>query len=416
VDLGELLRFYSRPLTIDSVCGKPAWNTYAGVGLNLENPLTNLEPLTDSQKLILRDFYRTPDVSITVDKNERRRIWDDFVKNRSIENIEHLASKAPALYSEVVKALSEERNIQPAVFSECVYAQGIAEKFHLSVFKNYPENFKIKINDEAEALHGLRDLAVRYSYSDQSDRKILYQAGGAGGVDCALSTKDNSQPIMIEMKEPYARTSEPDLPKYGEDGYIISTEAFDEKYQQFKSMLEEQIEKRLNVFEKMGSNIGDFSAASIQKAVTENYAGKKFAHVICTEDEKGKLVMLPSNHVSNWAELEGEIRPSGRNSYSVWTPEMLRHMLREMDASIQGDTVKIPVARLKTANARGGKNVSRYKINPLFFVRTTNIEIRESSAFFSIDAVKQLNPSITAKMNFKGLDISEVRKFYARLI
>jgi hypothetical protein len=87
-----------------------------------------------------------------------------------------------------------------------------------------------------------------------------------------------------------------------------------------------------------------------------------------------------------------------------------------MDASIQGDTVKIPVARLKTANARGGKNVSRYKINALFFVRTTNIEIRESSAFFSVDAVKQLNPSITAKMNFKGLDIAEVRKFYARLI
>ncbi len=416
MDLGELLRFSSQPFTIDSVRRKLSPEINEEIVLEMEVELANLEPLTDAQKLILRDFYRTPDVSITVGKTARRRIWDDFVKNRDIEKIEHLVNQVPALYSEMEKALIEERNLQPAIFSECVYAQGLAEKFHLSVFKNYPENFKINFSHESEGLHGLQDLTVRYSYSDQSDSNILYQAGGAAGVDCALRTQGHNRPIMIEMKEPYARTSEPDLPKYGDDGYIISTEAFDEKYPQFRSMLEEQIEKRLNVFEKMGNNIADFSAASIEKAVTENYAGKKFAHVICTEDENGKLVMLPSNHVSNWAELEGEIRPSGRNSYSVWTPKKLIQMLREMDAVVEGDVVQISLTRLKTANARGGKKVSRYKINPLFFVRAGNIKINGSSASFSIHAVKQLNPSITAKMNFKGLDIAEVRKFYARLL
>jgi hypothetical protein len=48
-----------------------------------------------------------------------------------------------------------------------------------------------------------------------------------------------------------------------------------------------------------------------EKAVSENYIGSKKADVICTEDKFGNLVMLPSNEVGQWAELEGEIRPSG---------------------------------------------------------------------------------------------------------
>ena len=378
--------------------------------------MTNLEPLTDLQKIIMRDFYRSPDLDITVNKSERRKIWDGFVEYRDIREISHLENQVPALYSEMEKALSQERNIQPAVFSECVYAQGLADKFHLSVFKSYPDNFKIKLDRNTENLHGLRELAVRYSYSSQNDNKTLYQAGGAGGVDCAYQLKDSDQTIMIEMKEPYARTSEPDLPKYDEDGFIVSTDTFYENYPQFKSMLDEQIEKKLNVFEKMGSNIADFSAASIEKAVTDNYTGSKYAHVICTEDDNGKLVMLPSNHVARWAELEGEIRPSGRNSYGVWTPVRLMRMLVEMGASVDGDVVRVPLSRLKSANARGGKKVSRYKINPLFFVRESSIEIKGTDAYFSFGAVRQLNPSITAKMNFKGLDIVDVRKFYAELV
>jgi hypothetical protein len=377
--------------------------------------MTQLEPLTDLQKLIMRDFYGTQDVSISVNRIERRKIWDNFIENRDLGQIAHLETLVPALYSEMEKALSQERNIQSAVFSECVYAQGLADKFHLPLFKNYPDNFRVLIDGQKDALHGFRDLAARYSYSSKNDSKTLYQAGGAGGVDCALNSKDASQPIMIEMKEPYAKTSEPDLPKYGEDGFIVSTEVFENNYPQFKSMLDEQIEKKLNVFEKMGNNIADFSPASIEKAVTQNYSGKKFAHVICTEDENGKLVLLPSNHVSSWAKLEGEIRPSGRNPYDVWTPKRLLSMLIEMGAMVEGDLVRISLSHLKTANARGSKKISRYKINPLFFVRESSIEIRGNEAYFSIKAVEQLNPTITAKMNFKGLDVTQVRKFYERL-
>jgi hypothetical protein len=222
--------------------------------------------------------------------------------------------------------------------------------------------------------------------------------------------------MWIEMKEPYARTSEPDLPKYAENGYIVSSSKFEKTYPQFKSMLEEQIEKKLNVFEQVGHNISEFSSSSIETAVTENYSGKKFADVICTEDENGILVMIPSNHVAMWSKLEGEIRPSGRNSYKVWTPLRLMELLEKLDAIIENDIVRMPLENLKKANARGGKNLSRYKISPFFFVRHNTVEVSGQMAIFPLIEIKQLNPSITAKMNFKGLNASNVQAFYDEMI
>ena len=369
--------------------------------------------LTSIQKKIMRFFYEKPNVRISLNKSERKEIWDDFVSNRNIENISHLEKQIPALYAEMAKAITHEKNIQPAVFSECVYAQSLAKKFELSIFENHLEHSKLKLGLEYQHSEKLNELNVRYSYSSSDADIVLYQAGGANAVDCALHSKNVENLIWIEMKEPYARTSEPDLPKYTEDGLIVSSELFEKTYPQFKSMLEEQISKKLNVFEQIGHNISEFSENSIENAVTDNYSGKKFADVICTEDENGMLVMLPSNHVAMWSKLEGEIRPSGRNSYKVWTPLRLMEFLVNLDAVIENEIVRMPLANLKKANARGGQNLSRYKINSFFFVRHNNVEVSGRMAIFPLNEIKQLNPSITAKMNFKGLNVSNVQAFYA---
>ena len=372
--------------------------------------------LSEAQRKILKEFYQAPDVTVPLNKIERRRIWDDFVSHRDINNISNLQDSIPALYAEMEKALNQDRNIQPAVFSECVYTQSLAKKFSLSVYEMHLENERLNFENGILNSKELNSLTIRYSFTNAGGTKTLYQAGGASGVDCALHTLSPNELTWIEMKEPYARTSEPDLPKYGEDGLLVSSTVFEESYPQFKAMLEEQLEKSLNVFEHIGNNIAEFSATSIEKAVTENYSGEKLAHVICTEDEDGNLVMLPSNHVAFWAKLEGEIRPSGRNSYSVWTPMKLMEILQSMGAIFNDEFVKIPVSKLKTANARGGKKISRYKINPLFFVRDSQVRIDGEFASFPLNVVKQLNPSITAKMNFKGLKISAVKDFYSELI
>ena len=372
--------------------------------------------LTDLQIKLMKYFYETPQLKISLNKVERKHIWDDFVKNRDIENISHLEKVIPALYFEMEKALTQNQNIQPAVFSECVYAQALAAKFKLSRFEHYLEHLKIDLLATEEDSGKIPKLTVRYAYSSPSGNEVLYQAGGAGAVDCAFKTEFDPGLVMIELKESYARTSEPNLPKYGEDGYIVSSEEFEREYPQLVPMLKEHVEKKLNAFEHLGRNVNTFSDENIVKAVTENYSGKKFADFICTEDSNGFLVMLPSSDVSRWAKLEGELRPSGRNKAKVWTPIRLEKVLRERGADIKSTNITMPLSLLKTTNKRGGSQTSRLKIDPSFFVYKKDIEIKGEFAHFDLSAVNQLIPSITAKMNFKGLKMADVKNYYLGLI
>jgi hypothetical protein len=242
------------------------------------------------------------------------------------------------------------------------------------------------------------------------------QAGGAGAVDCALIVPTKKLFSMIEFKEFYSRTSEPDLPKYGDDGFLVTSEKFDRKYPQFKSMLEEQIAKKLNLLDSIGGNIGTFSAASIEKAVSENYIGSKKADVICTEDKFGNLVMLPSNEVGQWAELEGEIRPSGRNAYKVWSHDKLLKDISSLGGKVKNGYVEVQSSLLEPRDERGGTRKSGLKINALFFVRVENVQTTGDLSIFNIEDVEQLNPSISAKMKFKGLDYENVKNYYLKRV
>jgi hypothetical protein len=126
--------------------------------------------------------------------------------------------------------------------------------------------------------------------------------------------------------------------------------------------------------------------------------------------------MLPTEDISRWAKLEGEIRPSGRNSYKVWSPKQLMKSLKAIDAVTDGDIVSIKLSNITATKGLGGTEITRFKISPLFFVRAAKIKFERNKATFKLDSVRQLNPSITAKMNFKGLKVDEVRKFYLELL
>jgi hypothetical protein len=194
-------------------------------------------PLSSAQKIVLSDFYRKPDTKVAFNTSERRKIWDEFKTNRNVSKFRYLEEQVPAIFAEITKAIVNEKNIQPAVFSECVYAQAFADKFSLSVFENHINSEGVKFNFNGIAIANAEELTVRYSYSRSDKMVSLVQAGGAGGVDSALISFDKKIATMIELKEPYARTSAPDLPKYGEDGYLVSTEKFLIENPQFKSML-----------------------------------------------------------------------------------------------------------------------------------------------------------------------------------
>lgn len=368
-------------------------------------------PLAKAQKEIIQEFYNIAPANVIFDKKDRVDLWKKAVQ-RNISEREHIRNVCPALENQIQKSYKENHNIQSAVFSVCVYAQTYANMLKLDKFVicDKDSNF---IPQNILNLIKSYNLFPRYVYSSENKDRMLIQAGGCNGVDSALITVVDLVIYTIEFKEPGAKTSEPDLPKYKEDGKINITKDFLHRYPQFESMLNEQ--KELNFFECMGSNIHNFSKESINIAVSNNYT-KKYADVICTEDVDGYLVMIPSNQVQLWAEIEGEIRPAGRNHYRVWTPNKLEDFLKEQNATINEKTITIQKNKLGLRRERGGNGkISGYKINPLFFVYAKDCVDNGSTIRFDISKVRQLNPTIAGKLFFSNLKHLRVKSYYEKL-
>ena len=76
----------------------------------------------------------------------------------------------------------------------------------------------------------------------------------------------------------------------------------------------------------------------------------------------------------------------------------------------------MPLSLLKTTNKRGGSQTSRYKIDPSFYVYKKDLEIKGDFVHFDLSKVNQLIPSITAKMDFRGLKMADVKNYYLGLI
>ena len=373
--------------------------------------MNNNIPLTKMQKEIMNEFYAVEPTRVIFNKSERKDLWSKATARSNDFDFDELKRVCPALEHQIRKSYDQGNNIQSAVFSECVYAQTFANMMRLTKFVNcYEESGFIPSN--VEALLNSYHLVPRYVYSTHDKRRMLIQAGGCDGIDSALITVIDLVIYTIEFKEPGAKTSEPDLPKYKEDGVLVVTDKWLQANPQFGAMLKEQ--EGLNFFEVMGSNINNFSKESIDIAVSNNYSNKKkYADVICTEDINGYLVMLPTNQASLWAEIEGEIRPAGRNHYNVWTPNALKRFLLEKGATIQGNIVKVNKNNLVERRERGGnRKLSGYKVTPLFFVYVKDCTENNSILEFDINKMQQLNPTIAGKMFFKKLKHNDVKKHY----
>lgn len=369
--------------------------------------------LEESQKEIMKEFYGIKPTKVIFNKRERKRLWGNATSRSSSFDFSTIDKVCPALSHQVSRSYSSGNNIQSAVFSECVYAQTIANMLDLDEFHNSLEGDNI-LTSSVEKLLKSYNLFPRYVYSNKKRDRLLVQAGGCKGIDSALINVNDLKIYTIEFKEPYAKTTEPDLPKVGEDGKLFINKEFVEDYPQFEEMLKEHV--GLNIFDHMGENIHNFSLESINIAVSENYT-KKYADVICTEDSNGNLVMIPVNQVSIWAKLEGEIRATGRNFYKVWTPNTLKKFLNSYGAEINGNNVKMLKSKMIPRKQRGGHGkISGYKINPLFFVEVKYCESKGLYYVFPFDKIKQIDPTITAKMKFSKLKYKEVKEYYLGLI
>lgn len=369
-------------------------------------------PLTKQQKEIMQEFYSIARTKVIFSKYDRGVLWKQAKKRSNSLDLQYLKARCPALEHQIRKSIESGNNIQPAVFSECAYAQTFANMLKLDLFVNCTDEPDFIPQEVTSLIHSY-NLVPRYVYSTKDKRRMLIQAGSCEGIDSALITVIDLVIYTIEFKEPGAKVSEPDLPKYGEDGKLKITKKFLNDYPQFESMLNEQ--KNLNIFDNIGHNINSFSTESIKKAVQYNYSNK-YAHVICTEDVDGYFVMMPVNQVQLWAELEGEIRTAGRNYLKVWTPRALHRLMSQYNPSIDGTKVKIEKNKLETRKQRGGDGkISGYKITSLFFVYAKDCADDGKYITFDLMKVRQLKPTIAGKMFFKKLKYEEVKSYYMKL-
>lgn len=187
----------------------------------------NNTPLTKLQKEIMSEFYKIQPTKVILNKNQRNELWHKVIKKDSSLDLFYIRTICPALEHQIKKSYETGKNIQPAVFSECVYAQTFANMFKLNKFINCFENQDF-IPNEIRLLLKSYNLFPRYTYSTNDKKRMLIQAGGCNGIDSALISVVDLNIYTIEFKEPSAKTTEADLPKYGENGSLIITEKFKE--------------------------------------------------------------------------------------------------------------------------------------------------------------------------------------------
>ena len=196
-------------------------------------------PLTKSQSDIMNEFYSVPETAVIYNQKERKALWKKAIARSKDLDMDNIERKCPALYHQILRSYESGNNIQSAVFSECVYAQTFANMMNLSTFVNCSTEMGF-IPEPVENLLISYHLIPRYVYSTDDKRRMLIQAGGCNGIDSALITVIGLAIYTIEFKEPRAKTSEPDLPKYKEDGLLVITNKWINKYPQFKQMLSEK--------------------------------------------------------------------------------------------------------------------------------------------------------------------------------
>ena len=133
-------------------------------------------PLANLQKEIMTEFYNCVPHKVIFNKTERNKLWKIATAKGDLD-INSIRIKCPALAHQIEKSYENGNNIQSAVFSECVYAQTLANMIHLDIFTNCFENHDF-IPKKILVLLKSYNLYPRYAYSNKDKTRMLIQAGG----------------------------------------------------------------------------------------------------------------------------------------------------------------------------------------------------------------------------------------------
>ena len=208
----------------------------------------------------------------------------------------------------------------------------------------------------------------------------------------------NDEIVKIEFKDKIARAGEKET-EYDNDGKLVYTEQFAEDNPDYIPLIE-----RFNEDYNLVDIEGNYQIENEEdkKAILRSYFRNLGFETLVSIDDDNQLIAITEDCIdmpdgNDFLSLAGsEIRRAGKNSYRVFTPELLLKCIEEDGGIVSGKTVSIPVENMSDRTNNG--KITGKKINHLFFVSIENVNDEYGNYLFSIENVKQLKPTLCVHM------------------
>ncbi len=370
-----------------------------------------------SIKEILNEIYEK-DSSLILDEESIKRINSFFKKYQEEEKkFDEFFSKLELEFQDVTKLQSgvmeikkqyeRDMALQPGILSECNYVETLAKLFKLNrcidlnnvTFNQVPIEAAKYLIPSAETISG-----GRYLYYNTKKNMFLFQYGNPETGDAVMVISGDK--IKLEFKERVAKTGEYDITGlYGEDGKLIISDDFAKKNPEYVPFIE-QFNKETNVIDQIGHNFNSFDEKTKIESI-QKYFVKNDIDVLISSTKDNELIALTPDSIT--LELEdgtsiistqnSEIRTSGRNYTSVFTPKLFNQTLQQIGATVIDDDtfiVNVNNPLIEKVTGRGLNQVTRIKFNKIFFIKVENITWKdEENIIFKLKDVCQLKPTVS---------------------
>ena len=356
---------------------------------------------------------KTPELIVPI--NTIKKIFNIYKNNfSSAKNFSELNSKfnefqnelelSHAAKCEIEKQYKKGLGLQPSILTECYMAQTIAHRFGLNKFAdidNSNANAPVKIlNTLFQPMNKKDEASFRYIYFDDKADKIIAQCGDSSTID-AVFVKEKTY-IRIEFKEELAKINEVDIPSYDNDGKLVITDAFKWKYPYYVPFVE-IFNRETNVFKMIGHNfsIDKFLDERNSKFIIDSVVDAKFINVYVLLKKSTLIPVLADELYSKVGFAGSEIRTAGKNPKKLWSVDFAKSEIARLGGKIENGKVTLPIDEKSYSVGRGTDVVTRYKINPLIFVRITNAKQNERThtISFDFDSIEQLKPTVSLHLS-----------------
>lgn len=374
----------------------------------------------------LNDIY--DDMIFTIlDSREIKEIEDFYNKNYDKyanlnefyaldKKIARNIKKVKSVKSEVERQFEIKKRLQSGTLCECVMAETIANMYNLDCFADVFHTYIREL--PANILYRLRDdnnrILCRYIYYNKDDMNtFLIQYGNPTRYDADLYI--DNQIVKLEFKDRIARAGEKET-EYDDNGKLIYSEKFAEENPDYIPLIE-----RFNEENDIVNLEGNYQIKNEEdkKAILKAYFRNLGFESLVSLDDNSQLVAITEDCIEEYDSKDllslagSEIRRSGKNSYSVFTKELLLESIEKIGGSVTNNIVRIPVDKM-TDRINNGKTTGK-KINHLFFVKIENIREENGCYTFLITNVKQLKPTLSVHMQIVS-DRNDLIEYYQEIL